>query len=734
MEARPRRFLLLTGTVALVLALLLVLATRQEVGRATSGGSPYETVPVTDTNPAGNVVETTIVADEATVDVNLPRMANMETYNGAVPGPTFHLSVGDTVIVHYENKLDHASAIHWHGIELANAVDGTTFTQNQVEPGGTFLYKFQVTRPGLFWYHPHHHASTNQVFKGLYGMIVVEDPNEAAAHRRRRHPARLADAASSSSATRRSARRRGPTTPRRTTRTRPTDPWVGGANLPTQADPTPVTLCETPTAIDDDGALKAQSYDEGDVPANQTAGALRADERGPDRPHQRQERRRPRGQPDAPGALAGNAETMSVQAGQGLRLQILNAAVDALLPPAPDARARRRPCRSRSSASAARAACSTRRIQEGGTPGRVRHAVHAGEILFTPGTRSDVVAAIPAAATGTLTLWTRGLPADGQRLLEHPDGPGRALHRQRRGVRQTTSRRYDPLRDATGDHGRGPGPAATDTAQPRRVRAGQARRLARRTMELQALANDELRVDGVFGTHDVAVDYTLADHLGSTRYAVSGETLPALGVQQHRRQPPVPPARLLDPAARPDRPGGDADASPTRRTTASSATTSTIKAGYTLNFRVRIDPRPLTDGTTSGGELGRWVFHCHIFFHATNGMLSELVVVDGDGNERPNIDTRPRRHGRVKQGDTATVTGKLRTTSTAIPCHAERERRDGDRRSAAGNGRGAIRRRSTTSRFVYVDATDADGPQLPGAVLHEDHQRGAVDQRRARRR
>ena len=30
----------------------------------------------------------------------------------------------------------------------------------------------------MFWYHPHHHSSTNQVFKGLYGTILITDPNE----------------------------------------------------------------------------------------------------------------------------------------------------------------------------------------------------------------------------------------------------------------------------------------------------------------------------------------------------------------------------------------------------------------------------------------------------------------------------------------------------------------------------------------------------------------------------
>ena len=67
------------------------------------------------------------------------------------------------------------SSIHWHGIELNNQSDGTEVTQAAVAPGGTFTYDFTVTRPGIFWYHPHHHSSTNQVAKGLYGSIIVED-------------------------------------------------------------------------------------------------------------------------------------------------------------------------------------------------------------------------------------------------------------------------------------------------------------------------------------------------------------------------------------------------------------------------------------------------------------------------------------------------------------------------------------------------------------------------------
>ena len=111
--------------------------------------------------------------------------ANALTFNGTIPGPTFRLKVGDTVIVHFENDLARRPASTGTASSWPTACDGTPFTQNQVAPGGKFLYKFEVTRPGLFWYHPHHHSSTNQVFKGLYGMIVVDGSQRGRADRDR---------------------------------------------------------------------------------------------------------------------------------------------------------------------------------------------------------------------------------------------------------------------------------------------------------------------------------------------------------------------------------------------------------------------------------------------------------------------------------------------------------------------------------------------------------------------
>src|SRR3954452_23296128 len=113
---QQRRFVVLALAVALAAAVSLIVT--QQQGRATSGGDAYSVPDVVDVNPDPDIVETTIVADKATVDIGHGITAHAQTYNGTIPGPTFHLKVGDVVTVHSENHLDKPSAIHWHGIEL----------------------------------------------------------------------------------------------------------------------------------------------------------------------------------------------------------------------------------------------------------------------------------------------------------------------------------------------------------------------------------------------------------------------------------------------------------------------------------------------------------------------------------------------------------------------------------------------------------------------------------------
>lgn len=99
------------------------------------------------------------------------------TYNGSVPGPLLDLSVGTELAVHFTNSLPEETTIHWHGMRLPAAMDGTLRMQEPVKPGDAFDYRFVAKDPGLFWFHPHV-RSDEQVEKGLYGVIRVKGTQE----------------------------------------------------------------------------------------------------------------------------------------------------------------------------------------------------------------------------------------------------------------------------------------------------------------------------------------------------------------------------------------------------------------------------------------------------------------------------------------------------------------------------------------------------------------------------
>lgn len=128
-----------------------------------------------DTNPDPDIVEVTLVAYEATVDLGDGIVFQGYTYNGVVPGPTLQAKKGDRVIVHFENALPEATTVHWHGLRVSDDMDGSPRVQSPVEPDGTFTYDFVVPDAGSFWYHPHVRSYV-QVERGLYGALVVHDP------------------------------------------------------------------------------------------------------------------------------------------------------------------------------------------------------------------------------------------------------------------------------------------------------------------------------------------------------------------------------------------------------------------------------------------------------------------------------------------------------------------------------------------------------------------------------
>jgi FtsP/CotA-like multicopper oxidase with cupredoxin domain len=134
-----------------------------------------------DLNPAPDVLEFNLEAKIAEVEVMPGVKTPVWTYNGMLPGPYIRAKVGDTVIVHFTNSLPEDTTIHWHGLRVPNNMDGAPgMTQDPIKPGGTFRYEFVVRDAGTYWYHPHSNSAA-QVGWGLYGPIVVTDPDDTAA-------------------------------------------------------------------------------------------------------------------------------------------------------------------------------------------------------------------------------------------------------------------------------------------------------------------------------------------------------------------------------------------------------------------------------------------------------------------------------------------------------------------------------------------------------------------------
>jgi FtsP/CotA-like multicopper oxidase with cupredoxin domain len=133
-----------------------------------------------DTNPDPDVVEVSLVAAEGIQELRLGARADVWGYRDGsvadadvtVPGPTLDVKQGDHVIVHFTNQLPEPTTIHWHGIRVPNAFDGSEHTQTPVPPGGTFDYSFTALDEGTYWFHPHIRGDV-QVEKGLYAALVV---------------------------------------------------------------------------------------------------------------------------------------------------------------------------------------------------------------------------------------------------------------------------------------------------------------------------------------------------------------------------------------------------------------------------------------------------------------------------------------------------------------------------------------------------------------------------------
>ena len=103
------------------------------------------------------------------------------TINGSVPGPILRWKEGTRVQLRVRNDLPRGSihgdstSIHWHGLLLPSNMDGVPgLSFDGINRGESYLYEFDVRQGGTYWYHSH---SGFQEQGGMYGPLII-DPIE----------------------------------------------------------------------------------------------------------------------------------------------------------------------------------------------------------------------------------------------------------------------------------------------------------------------------------------------------------------------------------------------------------------------------------------------------------------------------------------------------------------------------------------------------------------------------
>jgi FtsP/CotA-like multicopper oxidase with cupredoxin domain len=125
----------------------------------------------------GNVIRYRLEAGEIEWELAPGRSVRGYGFNGQAPGPVLEAKQGVPLEIEFTNRLPEPTVIHWHGLRIPAAMDGTEIVQRPVQPGETFTYRFTPPDAGTFWYHPHLNE-TEQLEKGLYGALIVRAADE----------------------------------------------------------------------------------------------------------------------------------------------------------------------------------------------------------------------------------------------------------------------------------------------------------------------------------------------------------------------------------------------------------------------------------------------------------------------------------------------------------------------------------------------------------------------------
>jgi len=104
-------------------------------------------------------------------------------YNGSSPGPLLRMRDGQMVSIDVYNDTSAANLVHWHGLHIPSAVDGSMEEGTPLIPAhGHSRYSFVAKPAGTRWYHTHISAGRNlnrATYTGEFGFIYIDPENDA---------------------------------------------------------------------------------------------------------------------------------------------------------------------------------------------------------------------------------------------------------------------------------------------------------------------------------------------------------------------------------------------------------------------------------------------------------------------------------------------------------------------------------------------------------------------------
>lgn len=124
-----------------------------------------------------NSISYTIRAQQGTPEIFDGIKTTTYGYNGDFLGPVIRVEKGIKVTIHLVNDLKEDTTFHWHGLEVPGNEDGGP--HKAFKPGETETINFTVKQDAAtLWFHPHPmHETGKQVFKGLAGLLYIDDKN-----------------------------------------------------------------------------------------------------------------------------------------------------------------------------------------------------------------------------------------------------------------------------------------------------------------------------------------------------------------------------------------------------------------------------------------------------------------------------------------------------------------------------------------------------------------------------